>query len=89
MVKACLHDATKTCDIRQNRSLCKQAYCDMQLPQESWNNLTIMHQDLVQTYYVKILNCKYPIYCHDQHKKGLWEEFSIEVISIIIMTSFC
>ena len=45
-IKARLHDATKTCDHAMciKIALCKQAYCDMRLPQESWMISTFLRQ---------------------------------------------
>ena len=44
-LKARLHDATKTCDVRQNRTMYViRAYCDMRLSQESWMISTFLRQ---------------------------------------------
>ena len=46
ILKARLHDATKTCDhvTCVKIALCKRAYCDMRLSQESWMISTFPRQ---------------------------------------------
>ena len=49
LFKARLHDATKTCDHATcvKIALCKRAYCDMRLSQESWMISTFLQQSHV------------------------------------------
>ena len=46
LLNARLHDATKTCDHATcvKIALCKRAYCDMRLSQESWTISTFLRQ---------------------------------------------